>query len=200
MTQTVLPGAVDWTGDNPFVYLKTDPAGDWSSLSLFFRITSSVHGTGHLILVVTDPYEADLAKAIGLTDNEPLARFLIDDFASHFALFRPTQALKNPTLHTNAVFTQSLGDSEWVESATDDTAQTTIAMRWQNLGAPFAVHQPKHESGTTRHEMLSVFRPAQSGTVEVNGTPLPGATVERDFFGRRAQSAAMALSETWIQA
>lgn len=55
MPPTVLPGAVDWTGDNPFVYLKTDPAGDWSSLSLFFRITTSGHGTGHLILVVTDP-------------------------------------------------------------------------------------------------------------------------------------------------
>ncbi|BCI52263.1 hypothetical protein NIIDNTM18_15410 [Mycolicibacterium litorale] len=200
MPPTVLPGAVDWTGDNPFVYLKTDPAGDWSSLSLFFRITTSGHGTGHLILVVTDPYDHDKSAALGLTDNEPLARFLIEDFASHFALFRPTQALKNPTLHTNAVFTQHIGDREWVESATDDTAQTTITLRWQNLDAPFAVHQPKHESGTTRHEMLSVFRPAESGVVELDGVALPGTTVERDFFGRRAQSAAMALSETWVQA
>jgi hypothetical protein len=200
MTQTVLPGAVDWTGDNPFVYLKTDPTGDWSSLSLFFRITSSGYGTGHLILVVTDPYDKDKAAALGLTDNEPLARFLIDDFASHFALFRPTQVLKNPTLHTNAVFTRNIGDREWVESATDAMAQKTITLRWLNLDAPFAVHQPKHESGTTRHEMLSVFRPAESGVVEVDGVALPGTTVERDFFGRRAQSAAMALSETWIQA
>ncbi len=200
MTPTVLPGAVDWTGDNPFIYLKTDPAGDWSSLSLFFRVTSSGHGMGHLILAVIDPYDQDNAKAIGLTDNEPLARFLIEEFASKFVLFRPTDALKNPILHTNAVFEQRLGDSEWVESATDETADTTITMRWQNLGAPFAVHQPKHESGTGRHEMLSVFRPAQSGVVEVNGKALPGTTVERDFFGGRAQSAAMALSETWIQA
>jgi len=200
MNPTVLPGAVDWTGDNPFVYLKSDPAGDWSSLSLFFRVTSSDHGTGHLILVVTDPYDQDKATALALTDNEPLARFLIEDFASHFALFRPTDALQRPALYTNAVFEQQLADSEWVESATDETAETTITMRWRNLAAPFAVHQPKHESGTTRHEMLSVFRPAESAVVEVNGVALPGSTVERDFFGGRAQSAAMALSETWIQA
>ncbi len=36
--------------------------------------------------------------------------------------------------------------------------------------------------------------------VAVNGERLPGATVERDFFGSRAASAALAFSETWVQA
>lgn len=55
MTSAVLSGKVDWTGDNPLIYLKTDPEVDWSSLTLFFRVTASDYGTGHLSLVVTDP-------------------------------------------------------------------------------------------------------------------------------------------------
>jgi hypothetical protein len=31
----VRTGGVDWTGENPGMLLKTDPAGDWSVLMLF---------------------------------------------------------------------------------------------------------------------------------------------------------------------
>lgn len=200
MTDAVLPGKVDWTGDNPFIYLKTDPAGDWSSLSLFFRITASDFGTGHLILVVTDPYDDATARAVALTDNEPLARFLIDEFASKFVLFRPTKALAGLTLHTGATFRKEVTTEAWVEAGAHAASGTEIALRWERLQAPFAVHQPAPQSGTGRHEMLSVFLPATSASVTVNGEPLPGSTVERYFFGGRAQSAALALSETWVQA
>ncbi|MEV0669339.1 hypothetical protein [Mycobacterium sp. NPDC050441] len=200
MTNTVLPGKVDWTGDNPFIYLKTDPEGDWSSLSLFFRITASDHGTGHLTLVVTDPYDSERASALGLTDNAALARFLIEDFVSKFALFRPTNALESVKLHTNAEFSKEVTDTYRVETARDSLSGVEVAMRWERLQASFAVHQPAAESGTGRHEMLSVFLPAGSAYVTVDGAPLPGAAVERDFFGSRAQSAGLALSESWVQA
>ena len=199
MTSTVLPGKVDWTGDNPFIYLKTDPEGDWSSLSLFFRITASDHGTGHLILVATEPY-AETAKAFALTDNEPLARYLISDFAAKFVLFRPTDVLDSVALHANAAFDQEIADDAWTESARDESAGMQVSLRWEKLQESFAVHQPRHESGTGEHVMLSVFRPATSARVTVNGSELPGRTVERDFLNGRAQSAALALSETWVQA
>lgn len=199
MPSTVLPGKVDWTGDNPFIYLKTDQDGDWSSLSVFFRVTASDYGTGHASLVVTDPY-TEAAKALILTDNEPLARYLISDFVSKFVLFRPTQAFESMTIHGNARFDQHIEDDAWVEAADDQAAQTQIVFRWEGLTESFAVHQPANESGTGEHEMLSVFKPATTASVTVNGTALPGSTVERDFLNGRAQSAALALSETWIQA
>ncbi len=199
MSSAVLAGKVDWTGDNPFIYLKTGEVGDWSSLSVFFRITASDHGTGHLLVVVTDPY-AESAKALALTDNEPLARYLIAEFVSKFALFRPTNAFGSLTLHHNAEFSQQIDNHAWVESARDESAQVEAVLRWEGLQEPFAVHQPAHESGTGKHEMLSVFRPATAASVTVNGTPLPGSTVERDFLNGRAQSAALALSETWVRA
>lgn len=38
MPDVVRPGAIAWTGDKPFIYLKTDSEGGWSALSLYFRI------------------------------------------------------------------------------------------------------------------------------------------------------------------
>ena len=52
----------------------------------------------------------------------------------------------------------------------------------------------------THHlKLMAVFHAAQSAQVLVNGTPLEGQTIERDFNGSRAQSAALANSETWIR-
>ena len=48
--------------------------------------------------------------------------------------------------------------------------------------------------------MFAIFQPAGAASIEVNGTQLPGTTVERDFLNRIAQSAALANSESWVQA
>jgi hypothetical protein len=90
----VRTGKVDWTGDNPPIYLKTDPNGEWSTLALFFRVNGSDLGRGHMILVLEDPYGRGIADPVRLccTDNAPLARYLLDDFVRKFGLFRPAQA------------------------------------------------------------------------------------------------------------
>ena len=43
----VRTGNVDWTGENPGMLLKTDPAGDWSVLMLFSELF------GHPLVQVT---------------------------------------------------------------------------------------------------------------------------------------------------
>lgn len=203
MPDIVRAGAVAWTGDNPFIYLKTNPDGDWSSLSLFFRITTSVAGRGHLSLVVERPYEehGDGMVRLALTDNEQLARFLLDKFVSKFVLFRPSSALDTLELVPGAEFTQNARDDSWSEMATaqTDSGQRSIELIWNQLGTPFAVDVPPEKSGTGAHEMFSVFRIAQSAQVTVDGNTLPGATILRDFLNGPGQSAGMALSETWVE-
>ena len=68
------PGTVDWTGENPGMYLKADPAGDWISLLCFFRITWSPHGPGHALVALEDPSGADAVGNQWLTGNAPMAR------------------------------------------------------------------------------------------------------------------------------
>ena len=42
------PGTVEWSGENPGIYLKSDPK--WavhSTMASFFRVVLSPHGRGH---------------------------------------------------------------------------------------------------------------------------------------------------------
>lgn len=203
MLETVRQGIVDWTGDNPFIYLKNDPAGDWSSLSLFFRIAHSSHGRGSAILVLEKPYEPD-ANGVArfcITDNKPLAKYLITDFVKKFGLFRPSAKLLDELHIIDGAGFKTTADypRHHSEIAYNHARGIEVAMVWEDLGAAFAVDVPPEKSQTTIHEMFSVFQPATQAHVTVSGRRLAGTTVQRDFFGGRAQSAALAHSETWVR-
>ena len=83
------PNRVDWSGDNPGIYLKTAPDGDFSSLCVWFRIAVSPHGPGQVLVLFEDPKRAAHWPALGnicLADNAPLARYLIDNFCTRFGV------------------------------------------------------------------------------------------------------------------
>ncbi|MDR0809756.1 MAG: hypothetical protein LBE86_11640 [Gemmobacter sp.] len=196
----VRKGKVEWTGDNPPIYLKREPTGDWSTLALFFRVNGSDHGRGHMILVLEDPYTTGLAHPVRLccTDNARLARYLIDDFVRKFGLFRPAHAaIDGLQIIDGACFSV---EADYPHHVTEIArfGDHRVEMRWNDLQEMFAVAQPPGDSQTGRHEMFSVFQPAGSASVTLDGRKLAGETVERDFFDRRAQSAALAHSESWI--
>lgn len=200
---SIRTGTVDWTGDNPFIYLKTDPEGNWSSLSLYFRIAASDYGRGQAILVLENPYqlEDDSAVRLCLTDNLELAHYLIEHFVRRFGLFRAAVALDRLEYVADAQFnTEADYPKHVTETAYSPSRETTLSMVWKNLQDTFAVALPPEETQTGEHEMFCVFQPASSAVVEVNGLPIAGNTVERDFFGRRAHSASMANSESWVRA
>lgn len=204
MQHLLRKGTVDWTGDNPFIYLKQDPSrADWSSLSLYFRVAASGYGSGKAMVVIEQPYEeaaAEGAARLCLTDNEPLARYLLEGFVKKFGVFRPCAGLIDRLdIMSGARFqTRTDGRQLHVESAQSADGKLHVAMTWERLGRAFAVDVPQADAQTGRHEMLSIFQPAEAAHVEVGKRRLAGQTVERDFFGGRAQSAALAHSETWI--
>ncbi|WP_432286219.1 hypothetical protein SLT36_05425 [Aminobacter sp. BA135] len=202
MTNGVRAGVVDWTGDNPFVYLKTDPSGDWSSLSLFFRVVCSDKGRGNVILVLEDPYDAGREGVrVCFTDNEPLARDLIERFVKRFGLFRPAHAaLAKVEMLADASFGVRHDYPGLVTEHAETPDGRNASLTWCGLQAAFVADVPADQTQTGEHAMLSIFQPATSAEVIVDGKALPGVTVERDFFGGRAQSAALAHSETWIRA
>lgn len=204
MITTVRPGAVDWTGDNPFIYLKTDPAGDWSALALYFRIALSPFGVGQAMLVLEAPYQPAQAGArrLVLTDNPAMTRYVLDGFVKRFALFRPcADLLDSVRVVDGAQFTcHDEGKGLHIQRAVNAQQGLSLEMHWENLQRPFMAAVPADKTQTGEHEMYTVFQPAASGWVAVNGERLPGTTVERDFFGSRAASAALAFSETWVRA
>ena len=70
---------------------------------------------------------------------------------------------------------------------------------WDELGRPYAVDMPAEKGPTKRHEMYSLFIDAQKASVTVNGAPLRGKVVSRNFADTKKSTAFLAFSESWMR-
>jgi hypothetical protein len=193
------PGMVDWSGENPGMYLKLDEAGPFTCLVSFFRVVYSAHGGGHGVIILMDPQGRD-PQAINAfyTDNPALAEYLKRDFVSQFAAFRGNPLLANLPIREATSFTHS-GDarSSWTEMVRGSGIDMTLT--WSALGQPFLVnYQPEH-SATGKHYMASLFIPGQHAEVLVNGLRGVGQPMPRDMYGTQSTTAFLAFSETWVR-
>ena len=194
------PGKVEWSGDNPGIYLKVDPDGDWSSLGIFFRVSLSPHGAGCTMIVLEKPDNAlglPEANNICLTDNEALTQYLINDYMSKFPSFRGRKGLQSmTTLGIDSA--QSIGDLRESRTELVKSGDLEVAMTWSDLGEPFAAEVAVEASATGEHEMYSVFIEAKSASISVNGRAMPGNVTSRNFLGQEMSTAFLAISETWL--
>src|SRR5712691_11791308 len=90
------PGAVDWSGENPGMYLKEKADGPFVTLVSFFRMVVSPHGRRHALVLLESPMlNTSLPEALNVcvTDNDPLARWLVKDFVTSFGSFKGVPAL-----------------------------------------------------------------------------------------------------------
>ena len=198
----IYPGRVDWSGENPGLYLKETPDGPFVTVASFFRVVLSPHGRGHALLLLQSPGDAvapTAAPNLCITDNEPLARWLASEFAAHFGAFRDLPGLARleyrPLLQA-----ETSGDASSTYAETVRSDDMEVRLEWSDLGEPFALELPPDKSATGRHVMLSLFVGAGSGSVTVNGRRLPGRPVPREMAGRQITTAFLAFSETWVRA
>lgn len=196
----VVPGVVEWSGDNPAMYLKERADGPFVTLVSLFRAVLSPHGRGQVLVLLEAPlYEGSLPEALNVcvTDNEPLARWLVQEYVVHLAPFRGAVALGVMAYRPLAGAAVS-GDHrsahvEWVKGEGVD-----VSLSWEALAAPVLRQLPPAASATGRHTVLGVLVDAGRVTARVNGRRLRGQPVG-DAGGRRASSAFLALSETWVR-
>ena len=90
------PGQIDWSGENPGMYLKDTADGPYVTLVSFFRVICSPHGKGHAAFILQDPMGTgrDAARPnLCITDNEPLAAYVRDGFVAKFGSFRDAKGL-----------------------------------------------------------------------------------------------------------
>jgi hypothetical protein len=199
MVSPVNPGKVEWSGENPGIYLKDDE-GNWKTLAVFFKVVTSPLGVGTGVLVLGTPFQAlafPAANNVCVTNNQPLMQWLIANFVSRFPSFSGAAALGClPYLPATSFATTAEGSKFHQESVSGKGIE--IVMRWEDLAQPFAVDVVPAMSATGQHQMYSVFVEAQRGTIAVNGAPLPGNIIQRNFLDRRMSTAFLAFSETWI--
>jgi hypothetical protein len=189
------PGKVDWTGENPGIYLKEAEDGPYTAVASFFRVIASPHGAGHALFLIT---EAKGGLNAILADNRPLAEYLRAHFVSSFASFKGHPALPGLPVRPAAVMPPA-GDARaaWTESMAGDGVR--VSLTWSGLGEPFLVEIPRDRSATGAHELFSVFIEAERADLVVNGVRIPGRVTPRDFQGRRSSNAFLAFSETWVR-
>lgn len=199
MTSPVIPGKVVWSGDNPGIYLK-DAQGNWQTLAVYFRVVTSPFGPGSGVIVLGAPFVATGwpgAPNLCLSTNEPLMRWLVQEFVSRFVSFRGADGLQAMP-YLRALSTQSSSDGTRFHQEVLEADGVTVAMRWEDLGTPFAVDVPAAMSSTGAHQMLSVFVEARTGTIKINDAALAGSIITRDFLGGRMSTAFLAFCESWI--
>lgn len=197
----VNPGRVDWSGENPGIYLKEDPAGDYTVLALFFRVVLSPHGRGAAAIVLGDPDRAagwpDVCNFI-LTDNQSMMRWIVDGWVRKMPTFRGRLGLEAMTwldLDSVSKCPGNLKD-RYSESLRGDGL--TLEMIWKDLGEPMPIEVTKEDSATGEHEMYSVFLEAKDAEIRVNNSRLRGKVAARQMSGQKMGTAFLAFSETWV--
>ena len=199
---SINPGRVDWCGENPGIYLKHhQDDGDYSVLSLFFRVALSPYGRGNAAIVLGAP-DADKGwpheTNFILTDNMRMMRWIVDGWVCKMPTFIGKAGLQNMRwLHLDSVH-KTAGDLKTEYRETLRGSGVTLEMIWQDMGEPIPVEVTVENSATKEHEMYSVFLEAKEAKVCVNGTTLPGTVQNRQFFGRTMSTAFLAFSETWV--
>lgn len=203
MTRTSInPGRVDWSGENPGIYLKDHPgAASYSTLALFFRVVLSPYGRGHAAIVLGAPDRAQgwpQVPNLILTDNQRLMRWIVDGWVTKMPTFVGKAGLAAMAWLDCCSVEKRPGDLRSRYSETLRGSGVTVELVWRDMGPPLPVEVTKENSATREHEMYSVFLEAGDAQVILNGTPLPGAVAERQFFGRTMSTAFLAFSETWV--
>jgi len=193
------PGTVEWSGENRGISLKTVPNGPFTALASFFRVVLSPHGRGHALVLVQSSSEPVGPASVCLTDNEPLARWLVAEFVSNFGAFKGLAALR-ALEYRKLDSVESSGDPGSTYSETMKAGDLMVALSWSRLGAPFCFANPPALSATGVHHMPSLFVGCEEASIEVNGKRLPGSPIPREVAGHKISTAMLAFSETWIRA
>jgi len=165
------PGKVEWSGDNPGIYFKEDPDGDWTALGIFFRVCLSPHGAGTTMIVLEQPDEAagyPQVNNLCLTDNDALTGYLIRDFMSKFPSFRGRKGLAAMT-HRRIDEVTSRGDLRAYRTESVISEDLEVVMTWRDLQEPFAAEVAVDIPATGQHELYSVFLEATAAEIVVNG-------------------------------
>lgn len=195
------PGTVEWSGENPGMFLRETADGPFVTLISFFRVVLSPHGRGHAAFFFLDPHGDGKAPGkpnVCFTDNEPLARYLKDNFLAKFGVFKGVPALGNCRFETGREFVPA-GDARTTYTERFKTDQGDVSLTWEPLGDVFHVERPKEKSATGQHEMFSLFVNASGVKVSLAGKGVAGKPFPRDMAGKASSTAFLAFSETWVR-
>lgn len=198
---SINPGRVEWSGERDCIFLSKPGDLGFVTVVAFVQVALSPHGRGSVAIMLGSPDdESGWPDALNLvlTDNQSLARWLLDGWISRTPPFAGRIGLPAAVwmdLHSVAC---NRGRLDAACSATLRGSDIEIELAWYGLGRPQAVFAGADQSETGSHEMHTVAVEAADANVTVNGTRLGGAVGTWTCFGRKLATARLGLSETWL--
>lgn len=200
LSSPITPGKVDWTGENPGIFLK-NADGSFAAMALFFRVAWSPVGQGQVLLLYGMPEAeqgTEAAPNVMLADNLDLAAYLKREFIGRLGAFRDAPAFDTlPVELARAV--RSSGDPmshRYCETVSGEGL--TVELVWEELETPKALELTPDQVGTGMHTMFTLLVPARAAQIIVNGRALPGDVGTRVQAGFETTSAFLYFSETWV--
>lgn len=197
----VLPGRVDWTGDNPGILLREGPEGPFTAMCLSFRVDWSPAGAGRVLLLYGDPDCSGAPEAAGnylVADNADLGEYLLENFIGGLKAFAEAPAFRALERPLPRAWNTRGDPAGHRFSETVVAGDMVIELVWEGLEPARMLELPPELTGSGRHVMSSILVPARDGVILVNGRRLRGQPGRRVQAGFETSTAFLYFSETWI--
>ena len=196
----IMPGRVDWTGENPGILLKGDN-DEFSAMALFFRVSWSPAGQGQLLLLYSDLHSNHGSCSrpnVLVGDNPGLSDYLMKNFIGKLGAFRDAKPYSH-LRYQQAFNIRPSGDpSSHRYSETISAEELVIELVWEDLEKPRMLELVPEQTGTKEHLMSTLLVPAKSAKIIINGRTLPGKIGTRIQAGMETTTAFLYFSETWV--
>jgi hypothetical protein len=178
------------TGENSFIQLSHDGGKIQSDRFSHWRVLWCPAGAGHALFMQS---ELIAGKVRIFTDNVAVARWLQRNIETH--LFPAFADEKLPIV--SADFMRH-GDAHSSAIETVASSENEITLTWYDFIEPMVVTLPPGFKNRPIG-VFSTFFPARAAQAEMDGEVTTGSPWEETRGDRKASSACLAWSETWVK-
>ncbi|HPH97172.1 MAG TPA: hypothetical protein PKW33_11145 [Anaerolineaceae bacterium] len=186
------------SGENPCLTLVDPETDRTTAVVSYWNVELSPWGLGHALVLWLEPGAAapELGQGAIFTDNQPLARALVERLTQHFQEFRGMALLDLPIVEAECRQTFNGEHYRAVAQALD----SLVEVEWEQILDRKQVNWPGFPAGEAAYDLTTVICPVGAGGLRLNGLAVGGTvqTVTSESGSPPASSAFMAFSETWI--
>jgi len=195
-------GKVYVTGENPGIRLFDKEGGTVLTAVSYWRLIWSPAGPGHIAFVTTGDGKSPSDLRLAFVDNRKLYDFLTKEITTILDpafTQRPFTVLEakftDPGLGT---FSNS-GDSMKERRVAFKAPKYSVVLVWRDFYEPFQLDTPANSGGRNAFGVTSLFIPAKSADVIINGKKATGNVYPQKRGPAESSSAFLAFSESWVK-
>lgn len=183
------PNQVRLTGENQYMRLHEAEGGPMTTRCGHWRVLLSPVGPGHVMFLRSDVTDNQVRI---YADSADLARWLQQEIVT-------SGEFADQTLDITAARFSRMGDTQSFWTETVETASEHIMLTWRDFGEPFVIVVPVGSDPNRPLGWSSVFVPARSAQLTLNGKVAVGRPFPEPRAERLSSTAGLALSETWLR-